>query len=68
MFEVTRLVTGRAQVGPRGLGHQEATVRQEQGRGCVGAESGAGVRTGEGAWHLPGCEGMSDLAAAQAGA
>lgn len=26
------------------------------------------MRTGEGAWHLPGCGGMSDLTAAHAGA
>lgn len=47
-------------------------MRQDQGRGWGGegssAELRAGVRTGEGAWHPPGCGGVSDLTAAQAGA
>lgn len=71
LFEVTWLVTGRTQVaqrsgssGGQGLGHQG----RGWGGGGSGAELRAGVRTGEGAWHLPGCGGMSDLTAAQAGA
>lgn len=71
LFEVTRLVTGRTQVaqrsgssGGQGLGHQG----RGWGGGGSGAELRAGVRTGEGAWHLPGCGGMSDLTAAHAGA
>ena len=46
-------------------------MRQDQGRGWGGEGSGvelrAGVRTGEGPWHPPGCGGVSDLTAAQAG-
>lgn len=50
--------------GGQGLGHQGRGL----GGGGSGAELRAGVRTGEGAWHLPGCGGMSDLTAAHAGA